>query len=495
VQVSLAIEQGPDKGRVFTFKQPATFLVGRSREAHFVLSQDDLTVSRRHFLLEIAPPNLYLRDFGSKNGTTINNRKVSQAQLADRDLIQVGATQIRVLIENVASLKSEEYYCDDCERPIHPRLVEKYTQPNGNLICAACLEVRQLEQNEQVHNSEDLVPAACRICGTDLSDQANRDGRALELRNIAIYLCPTCAARLQKETEITALGDYRIISKLGEGGMGLVYTAVHTPTNRLVALKKIIKKKGLSDQAIKRFTREVRINRKLVHPNIVRLYQAEVQQGEAYFVSEFMEGGDADQLVTKKFRGPVPPRTACQVAIDTLNGLEFFHQRQGVHRDLKPLNILLARGPDGLPGTAKVADFGLAKSYAEAGGTSLTAFGDMAGTVLFMSPEQIFDFKNVKAGTDVYAMGVSLYYLLTAQYPFDFPTRLDLLAAMKEGKKLKDPILIVLEDPPIPIRTRNPNIPKDLAKVVDKSVQKKLRDRFHSALEMKSELERILPTL
>lgn len=177
--------------------------------------------------------------------------------------------------------------------------------------------------------------------------------------------------------------------------------------------------------------------------------------------------------------------------IDVLTGLEYFHQQgkqdkqdeQGnVHRAVTPANILLTRTDDHGVGTAKLGDFGLAKSYADAGGPPITDPNEQAGPLLYMAPEQIADFKNARPSGDVYSAGVSLYELLTATLPFDHETA-------------KDPVLIVLEETPIPVQDRNPNIPRRLARIVNDAIRKNLADRFQSTDEFREELESVLMDL
>jgi serine/threonine protein kinase len=154
----------------------------------------------------------------------------------------------------------------------------------------------------------------------------------------------------------------------------------------------------------------------------------------------------------------------------------------------------------------------LAKKYSEAGGSILTKIGVGIGTIFYMSPEQIKDTRSVREPTDVYAMGVSLYYLLTGKYPYNFPTPRDLLMfrlkqkgqsknlqevlqMLMQEQKLKSPQLIILSEEPIPIRERNPKIPAKLAQAVDKSIRKEISDRWSSVSEFRDSLRKALRTL
>jgi serine/threonine-protein kinase len=138
---------------------------------------------------------------------------------------------------------------------------------------------------------------------------------------------------------------------------------------------------------------------------------------------------------------------------------------------------------------AKLSDFGLAKSYTNAGQSGITRVGESSGTIFFMAPEQITNYRFVKPPADLYSLGVSLYYLLTGRYQFDFPSPMEQVRGLLKGKPQKDPLLIVLEDRPIPIRERLPELPRSLAEVVDKAVRKAEGKRYQRAGEFLKDLE------
>src|SRR6185312_16854287 len=152
--------------------------------------------------------------------------------------------------------------------------------------------------------------------------------------------------------------------------------------------------------------------------------------------------------------GRYPIYQACRMACQVLKGLEHAHGLGFVHRDIKPENVLIGRGPDGL--VAKISDFGLAKSFRGLGLSGLTFSGEMRGTVPFMPPEQMLDFKTVLPSGDLYAAAATLYYLLTSQFIYD---------QVAEGGDL---IRTLLEEAPVPVRSRRPDIPDDLAAVLEK---------------------------
>jgi serine/threonine protein kinase len=212
-----------------------------------------------------------------------------------------------------------------------------------------------------------------------------------------------------------------------------------------------------------------------------------------------MPDGALEALIQER-GGRLPLGEAVRIMDAVLAGLECLHGHGIVHRDVKPLNILL-RG-----GTPKLADFGIAKSYARAGGAWRTRPGTPLGTLMFIPPEQITDAGNVREPADVYAAGVTLYYLLTGRYSFDFPGPLEAAAFQREQpgvwknveaalqaliryRRVKHPFFVILEEEPVPVRERDRSIPAALAAVVDRAVQKDARARFPSVAEFRHALE------
>src|SRR5262249_51398876 len=172
--------------------------------------------------------------------------------------------------------------------------------------------------------------------------------------------------------------------------------------------------------------------------------------------------------------GNYPVGQACRMASHVLKGLEQAHSLGFVHRDIKPENILIGRGPDGL--IAKISDFGLAKSFRGLGLSGLTFSGEMRGTVPFMPPEQMLDFKTVTPSGDLYATAATLYYLLTCQFIYD---------EVSEGGDL---IRTLLEAPPVPSRRRRPGGPAGLARVLEKCLARDPKDRYPTAAAMRAAL-------
>jgi serine/threonine-protein kinase len=258
------------------------------------------------------------------------------------------------------------------------------------------------------------------------------------------------------------LGQYVLLERLGEGGMGMVFKARHQKLGRIVALKVIRKEHLQKREAVVRFDREVKAVAQLGHPNIIHAYDA-AHLGDTHFlIMEFVEGTDLDKLV--KERGPLPVALACDYARQAALGLQHAHEQGLVHRDVKPPNLLLAAN-----GVVKVLDLGLARlvspeAFSEQG-TILTHDGAILGTPDFIAPEQARDPHAADIRADLYSLGCTLYFLLTGSVPFP-------------GGTLTEKLLKHHLDPPEPVRRLRPAVPEAVAAVVARLMAKRPEDRY-----------------
>jgi serine/threonine protein kinase len=277
-----------------------------------------------------------------------------------------------------------------------------------------------------------------------------------------------------QEPALERVGPYRITARLGRGGMGAVYRAVHDKLKRVVAVKVLPAQRMKDAGAIARFEREMEAIGALNHPNIVTAHDAGEVDGMHYLVMECVEGLDLAALVRRA--GPLPIADACEIVRQAAQGLKAAYDRGIVHRDLKPSNLMLAQGtPDHPEATVKVLDFGLARlAPLHAEMQDLTNSGQIMGTLKYMAPEQCSQSHAVDVRADIYSLGATLYKLLCGASPFSderFGSPLALLAALGS------------EEPP-QLAERRPDVPRKLEAIVHRMMAKKPGDRFASPGEV-----------
>ena len=253
---------------------------------------------------------------------------------------------------------------------------------------------------------------------------------------------------------------YTLLGELGRGGMAVVYRARDEALGREVALKFMAEGMGNDLAAVTWFQREARAVAQLSHPNIVTLYDVGEQGGKAFICMELVDGSTVEKMVEKS--GPLAANKAAGIIEQVLDAIEFAHSKQTIHRDIKPANVMLTRD-----GTVKVMDFGLAKRVEGPDKTTM-----IAGSPPYMAPEQ-FAGKDLDGRTDLFAVGASLYEMLTGQLPFPGMARFD---------------------PPKSMRELNPAIPVALDTMVMRALEFEKENRFASAAEMAAAVRAFLET-
>lgn len=262
---------------------------------------------------------------------------------------------------------------------------------------------------------------------------------------------------------------YEIIEKVGNGGMATVYKAEDKVLKRNVAVKILRDEFTTDEEFIKRFEIEAQSAARLVHPNIVSIFDVGVEENLYYIVMELIRGKTLKEIIIEE-RGPLPWKWSVNVAIQIASALEMAHKNNIIHRDIKPHNIIITED-----GIAKVTDFGIAKAVSN---STITAFGTTIGSVHYFSPEHARGgFTDAKS--DLYSLGVVMYEMVTGKVPFDADTPVSV--ALKHMQ----------EDPEEPIEL-NPNLPSAVNKIIMKALKKDTTLRYQTASEMLSDLRRAL---
>ncbi len=427
VKVTLTVIEGPNLGREFAYEQRDRFLVGRTPAAHLCVSRDRF-FSRHHFFVEVNPPNVYLVDLHSTNGTSVNSRKnkVEEATLEHGDIIIGGETKLRVTIDDG---------------------VDESAAAEAN------------ESREQV---------CCLKCGK----HAERE-RARSSSESVTFICQGCQENLRGQPILPQ--GYRVVRELGRGSMGSVYLA-EDGAGAQRAIKLVMPNAALSAKVRNQFLEQSRAQARLDHPRIVRVYGVEQpREGVFCVVMEHIDGQALSKLIANQNK--LPAHKVVLIAAQLLEGLDYAHGRAMVHQNIKPANILLApdRGEASGGLAVKLADFGLAQTYELTGASGFARLDEVDESLGYKAPEQIIDFRGVDPRSDLYAVAAVGYRMLCGELPY----------ALDAGR---DPFLALLEDEIVPLRKRDRTVDSALAAVIERGLARRPADRYSSAAKMREAL-------
>lgn len=453
----------PEAVRTFAPESGAPFVIGREDGVDCQLSADS-KVSRRHGVIEPGPDGVpAIRDLGSTNGLRVNGTlyggrrgrrnadgTLPAVPLRSGDTVRIGGFTIAVELADGPGIDAAipesspaaapsvppapcdgggdddgdgERFCDKCGDPIH---ADSVVVSNGRVLCLSC---RLLD--------DEAVTGAIPIPG-------GGDGEAPPPR----------------------ISGYRITRQIGQGGLGRVYHAYRDGDGGEVAIKVLSMNPTPHTSDLLFFKRETDIMRSLRHGNIVTFYDSGHTRGLPYVVMEYMGGGPLSRLMRR--RGHLPAAEALAIIRQVLAALAVAHGRGVIHRDVKPLNVLL--DGEGKNPVVKLTDFGLAKSFLAAGLSGFTKTGTSFGSLNYLPPEQIHDYKRVTPAADVFAVGAIFYELLSGKSPY----------MVKDG----DYMAAVINHSVTPLTERCPKLPRKLAGLVDRALSREPVDRFADAAEM-----------
>ena len=528
MKLTLSVISGNNKGKTKDFSaqysEPEIIVVGRHKDCGYSLSHDPY-LSRHHFILDINPPCVLLRDLGSRNGTRVNDRRYggrtkeespgeaasrsTEVDIKNRDILKAGKTEILVRMkiteecgccggeitpEDYLDSKSGdgEFICRKCRekiQPVAPKVKEKiedYEEPTLIKKKPGKLPEKPSKKTAEPAETKSKKPKKpVLIKGLEkFSQRFSADEQKKVTQDPASVIDSIIKGMLKREPgekqddKYPVIAGYRIVKELGKGGFGAVYLAVNNETGEKVALKTMLETKEPSERQRNMFEREIEVNRKLSHPNIISVKDYCVSNGIHYFALEYMDGGSLWDVMEKKRK--LSLEEAVPVMIQSLEGLAFAHKQEIIHRDLKPPNILFSGQGENL--IVKVSDFGLAKNFARAGMTKRAITmdrGGFCGSPPYMAPEHIKSYRFVKPPTDVFEIAATFYHMLTGEIIWDFTQD-------------REALLVILEDKVKPIRDINRDIPWKLADVIDRSLSTKPGDRYKDAGEMLKAMRKAL---
>lgn len=308
------------------------------------------------------------------------------------------------------------------------------------------------------------------VIPTGEEQEEDLSGQKPEVSDQSPAVAPSLSTPSPQLSTAPSFGDYELLEEIGRGGMGVVYRAQQRSLDRVVAIKLMAFGPGASPEFIKRFRAEAVSAASLHHPNIVAIHEVGVHEGQHFFVMDCIEGQSLARLVGNQ---PLPARRAASYLKTIAEAVHYAHERGILHRDLKPSNVLVDTNDQ-----PHVVDFGLARRLE--GDSELTVTGQVLGSPNYLPPEQATGQRaRISRRTDVYALGATLYHLLTARPPF-------------QAESLAQVLDLVLHADPVSPRLLNPSVPRDLETICLKCLEKEPSRRYPTAQALADELKRFL---
>lgn len=534
-KITIEIIKGEGAGQKFEYEDAERIFVGRQADCGIVLPEK--TVSRYHCLLDINPPTVKLQDFGSLNGTFLNDVKIGQRErdksweeasrdahkeyeLHDGDVIGIGKKcRLKCTVEEPDIMAISGAWDgtmpeadEDEENPAAYDGIDlmgnEGAAEESEAVPEGPIETAEKGQSEAVAWSEEAKETSGKGQSEAEPEEApeeepeqNNPKHDEEMDKIlGELLMAILGGKQERPVGPSPVEGFDKIALLGKGGMGEVWKVRENKTGKLYALKTMLPQIAGDKKARDMFLREAKLTEFLDHENVVRTYKTGFSNNVYYILMDICEGGSVDDLM-KRYGGKLPFNLATFIILQALEGLEYVHNvpvqaeivKRGlfggrreklmdakglVHRDFKPGNIFLMDKSD--HPVAKVADFGMAKAFQAAGFTTMSSEGMVKGTVPFMPRQQALDCRFAKPEVDVWAAAASYYYMLTGQFPKNF----------RQGVNMWQ---ILVTESATPIRQRDPSVPERLAQVIDRALVERPVIGCNSAAALRYDIIRALP--
>ncbi len=534
-KITIEIIKGEGAGQKFEYEDAERIFVGRQADCGIVLPEK--TVSRYHCLLDINPPTVKLQDFGSLNGTFLNDVKIGQRErdksweeasrdahkeyeLHDGDVIGIGKKcRLKCTVEEPDIMAISGAWDgtmpeadEDEENPAAYDGIDlmgnEGAAEESEAVPEGPIEAAEKGQSEAAAWSEEAKETSGKGQSEAEPEEApeeepeqNNPKHDEEMDKIlGELLMAILGGKQERPVGPSPVEGFDKIALLGKGGMGEVWKVRENKTGKLYALKTMLPQIAGDKKARDMFLREAKLTEFLDHENVVRTYKTGFSNNVYYILMDICEGGSVDDLM-KRYGGKLPFNLATFIILQALEGLEYVHNvpvqaeivKRGlfggrreklmdakglVHRDFKPGNIFLMDKSD--HPVAKVADFGMAKAFQAAGFTTMSSEGMVKGTVPFMPRQQALDCRFAKPEVDVWAAAASYYYMLTGQFPKNF----------RQGVNMWQ---ILVTESATPIRQRDPSVPERLAQVIDRALVERPVIGCNSAAALRYDIIRALP--
>ena len=537
-KITIEIIKGEGAGQKFEYEDAERIFVGRQADCGIVLPEK--TVSRYHCLLDINPPTVKLQDFGSLNGTFLNDVKIGQRErdksweeasrdahkeyeLHDGDVIGIGKKcRLKCTVEEPDIMAISGAWDgtmpeadEDEENPAAYDEIDlmgnEGAAEESEAVPEGPIETAEKERSEAADWPEEAEEKIGKEQGADSEaepeeapeeePEQNNPKHDEEMDKIlGELLMAILGGKQERPVGPSPVEGFDKIALLGKGGMGEVWKVRENKTGKLYALKTMLPQIAGDKKARDMFLREAKLTEFLDHENVVRTYKTGFSNNVYYILMDICEGGSVDDLM-KRYGGKLSLNLATFIILQALEGLEYVHNvpvqaeivKRGlfggrreklmdakglVHRDFKPGNIFLMDKSD--HPVAKVADFGMAKAFQAAGFTTMSSEGMVKGTVPFMPRQQALDCRFAKPEVDVWAAAASYYYMLTGQFPKNF----------RQGVNMWQ---ILVTESATPIRQRDPSVPERLAQVIDRALVERPVIGCNSAAALRYDIIRALP--